>query len=120
MGDNKKLTVLSLFDGIGGGMLALNRAGVEIDKYYASEVDKYAIQVAKGNFPEIIEVGDIAKLSYNKKTEELITENGKIKIGKIDLLIGGSPCQGFTFAGKRQGATTKAKVEKTKDGENVL
>jgi DNA-cytosine methyltransferase len=83
-----KINVLSLFDGIACGYVALQRAGIEVNKYYASEIDKYAIKVAGKNYPDIIELGDV--------------ENWKkwnIELGKIDLLIGGSPCQGFSSAG---------------------
>lgn len=58
------MKVLSLFDGIACGYLALERAGIKVDKYYASEIDKYAIQVARKNYPDIIQVGDVTKLNY--------------------------------------------------------
>lgn len=74
------MNVLSLFDGISCGRVALERAGVKVDKYYASEIDKYAIQVSQKNWPDIIQVGDITKL----KGEDF---------KDIDLIIGGSPCQ---------------------------
>ena len=81
------MNVLSLFDGIGTGILALKNAGIEVDKYFASEIDAKAISIAKKNFPEIIEIGDV----NNVRIEEL---------GKIDLIIAGSPCQGFSRNGK--------------------
>jgi len=81
------MIVLSLFDGISCGMVALKRAGIKVDKYYSSEIDKYSIAISKKNHPEIIHLGDI----NNWKTW---------KIEKPDLIIGGSPCQGFSFAGK--------------------
>lgn len=83
------MKVLSLFDGISCGYVALKRAGIKVDKYYASEIDKYAIQVAKKNHPDIIHIGDV--LNVNK---ESVSDD-------IDLLIGGSPCTGFSFAGKK-------------------
>lgn len=83
------INVLSLFDGISCGMIALERANINIDKYYASEINPYAIQISKKNYPQIIRLGDI-----------LNWEQWDIDWSKIDLLIGGSPCQGFTFAGK--------------------
>jgi DNA (cytosine-5)-methyltransferase 3A len=75
------IIVLSLFDGISCGQVALERAGISVDKYYASEIDKYAIQVTQKNYPNTIQLGDVTKIDF-KQIE-----------GKIDLLIGGSPCQ---------------------------
>lgn len=82
------INVLSLFDGMSCGQIALNRLGIKVSKYYASEIDKPAIKVTQHNYPETIQVGDVTKL----KGEDL---------PQIDLLIGGSPCQGFSFAGKK-------------------
>lgn len=84
------MKVLSLFDGLSGGQIALKRIGVKIDQYYASEVDKYAIAIAKKNNPEMVHLGDVTKW-----------REWGLPWGEIDLLIGGSPCQGFSFAGKR-------------------
>ena len=84
----EKINVLSLFDGISCGHIALDKAGIPINKYYASEIDKYAIKVTNKNYPETINLGDVTTVSG-----ELFNE-------KIDLLIGGSPCQGFSQAGK--------------------
>lgn len=81
------MNVLSLFDGMSCGQLALQRAGIKYDKYFASEIDKYAISVTQHNFPNTIHLGDVTKV----RGEDL---------PKIDLLIGGSPCQGFSIAGK--------------------
>ena len=82
------MNVLSLFDGMACGLVALKRAGIKVNNYYASEIDKYAIQIAKKNHPEIAELGSIENYeSWN--------------LPKIDLIIGGSPCQGFSFAGKQ-------------------
>jgi len=83
------MNVLSLFDGMSCGRIALERAGVEISKYYASEIDKYAIEVAKANYPDTIHLGDVCKVKASDLPD------------KIDLLIGGSPCQGFSFAGSQ-------------------
>lgn len=80
------MNVLSLFDGISCGMLALERAGIKVDKYYASEIDKHAIQISKKNYPHIIQLGDV----NNWKEWDL---------PEIDLIMGGSPCQGFSRAG---------------------
>ena len=81
------MNVLSLFDGMACGRVALERAGIKVDKYFASEIDKYAMQVSNKNYPDIIQLGDVQNIH---KLDE-----------KIDLLIGGSPCQGFSFAGKQ-------------------
>ena len=87
------LNVLSLFDGISCGQVALERVGIKVDTYYASEIKKTAIKVTKLNYPNTIHIGDVTKVSYNDGI--LYTENGEYNIGKIDLLIGGSPCQDF-------------------------
>ena len=85
------LNVLSLFDGCGTGLLALKRAGIPVAHYYASEVDKYAIQIAKKNHPEIEHIGDVKRVWARN-------------LPKIDLLIGGSPCQDLSVAKQnRQG-----------------
>lgn len=103
------MNVLSLFDGISCGQVALNRVKIPYSNYYASEVDKYAIQIAKKNYPTTIEIGDVTKIYY--KDGVLTTENGTFKVGHINLLIGGSPCQSFTFAGKREGMVTEEDIE---------
>lgn len=82
------MNVLSLFDGMSCGQIALNRLGVKYENYFASEIDKYAIAVTKSNYPNTKHLGDVTKV----KGEDL---------PQIDLLIGGSPCQGFSFAGKQ-------------------
>jgi DNA-cytosine methyltransferase len=82
------MNVLSLFDGMSCGQIALNQLGIKVDKYYASEIDKYAITIVKKNFPNTIHLGDVTTV----KAEDL---------EPIDLLIGGSPCQGFSFAGRQ-------------------
>ena len=81
------LRVLSLFDGMSCGQLALQRLGIEVSTYYASEIDKYAIEVCQANFPETIQVGDVCNLE------------GK-DFKNIDIIFAGSPCQGFSRAGK--------------------
>ena len=89
------MIVLSLFDGMSCGRLALQKAGIPIKKYYASEIDKYAIKVAKANFSDTIHVGDVSELIwYDKHLHKHLQPD-------IDLLIGGSPCQGFSFSGQR-------------------
>lgn len=82
------ITVLSLFDGMSCGQLALQKLGIKVKAYYASEIDKPAIRVAMKNFPNTIQLGDVTKVFAKD-------------LPKIDLLIGGSPCQGFSFAGKQ-------------------
>jgi len=82
------MNVLSLFDGLSCGQIALERAGITVDNYYASEVDKHAIKVTQHNYPNTIQLGDVTQI----KSENL---------PQIDLLIGGSPCQGFSFAGRQ-------------------
>jgi DNA-cytosine methyltransferase len=82
------MNVLSLFDGMSCGQIALDRLGVRVDQYFAAEIDKYAMQVAKKNYPNTQHIGNVLDV----KGEDL---------PKIDLLIGGSPCQGFSFAGKQ-------------------
>jgi len=82
------MNVLSLFDGMSCGQIALERLGVNVDNYYAAEIDKYAMQITKKNYPDTTQLGDVTEL----KGDDLPT---------IDLLMGGSPCQGFSFAGKQ-------------------
>lgn len=81
------MKVLSLFDGISCGYVALERAGVPIDVYFASEIDKHAIKVAMKNHPDIVQLGDVCEVKWDK-------------LPPIDLIIGGSPCQWFSMAGK--------------------
>ena len=82
------MNVLSLFDGMSCGQIALNRAGIKYDNYFASEIDKHAIKVTQTNYPDTIQLGDVTKVKGSD-------------LPKIDLLIGGSPCQGFSFSGKQ-------------------
>jgi DNA (cytosine-5)-methyltransferase 3A len=70
------------------GQIALNRAGIHYDKYYASEIDKYAIKVTQHNYPNTIQLGDVTQIRHTD-------------LPQIDLLMGGSPCQGFSFSGKQ-------------------
>lgn len=83
---NGGLNVLSLFDGISCGRLALERAGIAVEKYYASEIDKYAIKITQSNYPDTIQLGDVKEIDFSQF------------IGKIDLIIGGSPCQDLSIA----------------------
>lgn len=84
------MKVLSLFDGISCGRVALERAGIKVDRYFASEIDKYAETISKNNYPNIERLGDV-----------VFIQGGNLP--KIDLLIGGSPCQNLSIAGNRKG-----------------
>lgn len=88
------INVLSLFDGMSCGQVALERIGVKVDRYFASEIKKHAIKVTMNNYPNTIQIGDVTKVSY--KDGVLYTEQGNYIVDKIDLLIGGSPCQDFS------------------------
>lgn len=90
--------VVSLFDGMSCLQLALNKIGKIPTKYYASEVDKYAMQVTMANFPNTMQIGDVRNVKGSD-------------IGFVHLLAGGSPCQSFSFAGKRKGMSTKDNIE---------
>ena len=79
------MNVFSLFDGMSCGQIALKKLGIKVDNYYASEIDKYAIEVTQANFPNTIQLGDVTKLDTST-------------LPKIDLIMGGSPCQGFSRA----------------------
>lgn len=85
------MNVLSLFDGISCGRLALKRAGVEVDKYFASEINPDAIKISEDNWGGITHLGDIKNIGEGRFFNDL---------PKIDLIIGGSPCQDFSVAGK--------------------
>ena len=82
------MNVLSLFDGMSCGQIALDQLDIKVDNYYAAEIDKWAMQVAKKNYPNTKHLGDVTTLRG-------------MDLPKIDLLMGGSPCQGFSFAGKQ-------------------
>jgi DNA-cytosine methyltransferase len=82
------MKVLSLFDGMSCGRIALDQLGIPVETYYASEIDKYAIQVSQANYPDTIQVGDICDLDPKDYMD-------------VDLMLAGSPCQGFSFAGKQ-------------------
>ena len=92
------MNVLSLFDGMSCGQQALERAGIKVDNYFASEIDKYAIQVTMANYPNTKQLGSVVNVDG-------------YSLPKIDILIGGSPCQSFSFAGKRKGMSTKDEQE---------
>ena len=101
------ITVLSLFDGMSCGRLALERAGIPVASYYASEIDKYAIEVSENNRPDVIQVGDVREIRVKsdiKATGIVRRPDGDTNVyvgdNGLDLLIGGSPCQWFSNAGK--------------------
>lgn len=85
------MNVLSLFDGMSCAQIALERANIKVDRYYASEVDKYAVKVTQANYPDTIQLGDVTALTQMEHFKH-----------PIDLLVGGSPCQGFSFASKHR------------------
>lgn len=104
------LVVLSLCDGISCGRLALERAGIKVKQYYASEIKDIAIQVTMDNYPDTIQLGDVTKIHYINGILE--TENGNFDVGKIDIVMFGSPCQTFSIAmktDKRIGLADKEK-----------
>ena len=94
------MNVLSGFDGLSAGRLAFNRAGIKISKYYRSEINKFANKVATHHFPNDVQLGDITKW-----------REWDIDWSSIDMLIGGSPCQGFSFAGKQAGTLASVNGE---------
>ncbi len=91
------MRVLSLFDGMSCGQLALNRAGIKVDRYYASEIDPHAKKICYKNFPNTIQLGSVTYL----KPEH---------VSNVDLLIGGSPCQSLSGAGDGSGLDGKSKL----------
>jgi DNA-cytosine methyltransferase len=94
------MNVLSLFDGCSCGQQALERTNIKVNNYFASEIDKYAIKVTMANYPNTIQLGSVVNVDG-------------YSLPKIDMLIGGSPCQSFSFAGKRKGMATKCETEIT-------
>jgi len=98
------MNVLSLFDGIACGLLALKKCGIKVNKYYASEIEPNAIKVATKNHPNIIEIGDVSKISYRDGV--LYTANGDYVVGNIDLICGGSPCTNFSSIGYANGMSS--------------
>lgn len=94
-GKKRKINVLSLFDGMSCGQIALNKVGIEYGNYFASEIDKHAIKVTQANYPNTKQLGSVVSVKAND-------------LPKIDLLIGGSPCQSFSNAGNGTGFDGKS------------
>lgn len=92
------MNILSLFDGMSCGRITLSELGIPVEKYYASEVDKFAIKATMQNFPDTIQLGDVRELEVSR-------------LDKIDLIIGGSPCTNLSMSGKRKGLSTKEGME---------
>ena len=92
------MNVLSLFDGMSCGQIALERTGIKVDNYFASEIDKYAIQVTQANYPDTIQLGDINNW---KKWDIPVRSKYRGSAWDIDIILAGSPCQGLSFAGKQ-------------------
>jgi DNA (cytosine-5)-methyltransferase 3A len=98
------MKILSLFDGISCGYIALERAGINVERYYASEIKEDALKVSRNNYPDIIQLGDVKELL--RKFTQLYYFGSEES--NIDLLIGGSPCQSFSNAGKKEGFDGKS------------
>lgn len=93
---NNGINVLSLFDGISCGMVALERAGIKVNKYFALEIDKYAIKISQKNYPDITHLGDVYNIDYSS-------------LPKIDLVIGGSPCTYWSICKQNREITSEGK-----------
>ena len=91
----KGINVLSLFDGMSCGQIALDELGVKVENYFASEIDEPAIKVTQSNYPKTIQLGDVKKINI-------------LELPKIDLFIGGSPCQSFSSFGDGTGLDGKS------------
>lgn len=101
------MRVLSLFDGMPCGQIALKEIGITPEVYYASEIDKFAIKQTQLNFPNTIQVGDVRDLNVED-------------LGHIDLILAGSPCTDMSFSGKRKGLSTVEGIQKNLHVENLV
>jgi len=113
------MNVLSLFDGMSCGRIALDKVGIKVDNYFACEIDKYAMEISKKNYPSIVQLGDITKLGVAKPylstwfyDLENMDKLASVEGGSdtIDLVIGGSPCQSFSNAGDGSGFDGSSKL----------
>ena len=98
VGKKEKINVLSLFDGMSCGQIALNKVGIKYENYFASEIEERAIEVAMDNYPNTKQIGSVVDIKG-------------VELPKIDLLIGGSPCQSFSLAGTKKGMVTTENIE---------
>lgn len=98
--NNEGITVLSLFDGMSCGHIALERAGIKVKQYIASEIENKPMTVTQHNYPNTIQIGDVTKVKYENGVL-YYGDGNSLDVGEIDLLIGGSPCQGFSMAGRK-------------------
>jgi len=109
------MNVISLFDGMSCGRIALEKVGIKVDGYFASEIDKYAIQISEKNYPDVNHIGDITKIKISEShIESCSTQITGVDFAyagsKIDLVIGGSPCQSFSVAGDGSGFDGSSKL----------
>lgn len=91
------MKVLSLFDGISCARVALERAGIKVDAYFASEIDPYATKISEKNYPDIVRLGDVRNVKRNMPSAPMLRDIAH-SLDDIDLLIGGSPCQDLSIA----------------------
>ena len=105
------MKVLSLCDGMSCGQIALERAGIKVDKYFAAEIKEIGIKVTKENYPDTIHIGDVNKVRFQNGV--LYTEKGIFEVGCFDLVIFGSPCQTFSIAMDKKHRTGLENLQKS-------